>query len=403
MLDQVISNKANWTRVAFGDVVRLSKERAKDPEAEGYERVVGLEHIDPGDLRIRRWADIADGTTFTSVFKPGQVLFGKRRAYQRKVAVADFAGVCSGDIYVFEPSSDALMPELLPFICQTDAFFDHAVGTSAGSLSPRTNWKSLADFEFLLPPIQEQARLVEAVAAGLNAKDMLYQSLLALQAVNAATIDERMRGTSCAVRTSHEKVGEYCLNWPLCPLGDLLKEAQYGLSEEAGRSGRFPMLRMMNLVEGHVVENDIKYIDLTEKDFAKYQLHQGDVLFNRTNSYDLVGRTGVYDLSGDHVFASYLVRLITDEGRLDPDYLCAYLNAPIGRRQVMSFATRGVSQTNVNASNLKRILLPLPPLVYQKATVELIRASYVASQAIDDRMRALNGLISSVISEATIS
>lgn len=162
MLEQVISNKAGWTRVAFGDVVRLSKERAKDPEAEGYERVVGLEHIDPGDLRIRRWADIADGTTFTSVFKPGQVLFGKRRAYQRKVAVADFAGVCSGDIYVLEPSSDALMPELLPFICQTDAFFDHAVGTSAGSLSPRTNWKSLADFEFLLPPIQEQARLVEA-------------------------------------------------------------------------------------------------------------------------------------------------------------------------------------------------------------------------------------------------
>lgn len=78
---------------------------------------------------------IADGVTFTNVFKPGQVLFGKRRAYQRKVAVADFSGVCSGDIYVLEPKGDALLPELLPFICQTDAFFDHAVGTSAGSLS----------------------------------------------------------------------------------------------------------------------------------------------------------------------------------------------------------------------------------------------------------------------------
>ncbi len=173
MLEQVISNKAHWTRVAFGDVVRLSKARTKDPEAEGYERVVGLEHIDPGDLRIRRWADIADGTTFTSVFKPGQVLFGKRRAYQRKVAVADFAGVCSGDIYVLEPSSDALMPELLPFICQTDAFFDHAVGTSAGSLSPRTNWKSLASFEFMLPPLQEQSRLLEVLVAANEYRDGL--------------------------------------------------------------------------------------------------------------------------------------------------------------------------------------------------------------------------------------
>ena len=190
MLEQVISNKAGWTRVAFGDVVRLSKERAKDPEAEGYERVVGLEHIDPGDLRIRRWADIADGTTFTSVFKPGQILFGKRRAYQRKVAVADFAGVCSGDIYVLEPSSDALLPELLPFICQTDAFFDHAVGTSAGSLSPRTNWKSLADFEFLLPPIQEQARLVEASLAIEATIDGYRNSLDSLNALRISFLND---------------------------------------------------------------------------------------------------------------------------------------------------------------------------------------------------------------------
>ena len=99
-----------------------------------------------------------DGVTFTSVFKPGQVLFGKRRAYQRKVAVADFTGVCSGDIYVLESQdASALLPGLLPFICQTDAFFEHAVGTSAGSLSPRTNWKSLADFEFALPPMEVNA------------------------------------------------------------------------------------------------------------------------------------------------------------------------------------------------------------------------------------------------------
>lgn len=159
MLDRRMKEDG-WTRVAFGDVVRLSKARVADPEAAGIERVVGLEHIDPGELRIRRWSDVADGTTFTTLFKPGQVLFGKRRAYQRKVAVAEFEGVCSGDIYVLEPSTDRLMPELLPFLCQTEAFFDHAVGTSAGSLSPRTNWDSLSSFEFLLPPIQEQARWI---------------------------------------------------------------------------------------------------------------------------------------------------------------------------------------------------------------------------------------------------
>lgn len=169
--------KTGWTTVAFGDVVQLSKERTSDPEADGYERYVGLEHIDPGELHIRRWGDIADGVTFTNVFRPGQVLFGKRRAYQRKVAVAHFSGVCSGDIYVLEPKGDALLPELLPFICQTDAFFEHAVGTSAGSLSPRTNWKSLADFEFALPPIEEQRRM----AAVLDAAERTIDSLRALK------------------------------------------------------------------------------------------------------------------------------------------------------------------------------------------------------------------------------
>src|SRR3954465_7863155 len=92
--------KKGWTSVIFGGLVQLVRARSADPERDGFERYVGLEHIDPGDLTIRRWGLVSEGTTFTSVFRAGQVLFGKRRAYQRKMAVADFDGVCSGDIYV---------------------------------------------------------------------------------------------------------------------------------------------------------------------------------------------------------------------------------------------------------------------------------------------------------------
>jgi type I restriction enzyme, S subunit len=170
--------KAGWRRVKFGDVVQLAKGRSQDPLADGFDRYVGLEHLEPGDLRIRSWGNVADGVTFTNVFKPGQVLFGKRRAYQRKVAMADFAGVCSGDIYVLETKdAQVLLPELLPFICQTDAFFDHAVGTSAGSLSPRTNWTSLADFGFALPSIDEQCRTLALLAAGKSTIDELRAAI----------------------------------------------------------------------------------------------------------------------------------------------------------------------------------------------------------------------------------
>ncbi len=183
--------KPGWRRVKFGDVVRLSKARSQDPLTDGFDRYVGLEHLEPGDLRIRSWGNVADGVTFTSVFQPGQVLFGKRRAYQRKVAVADFAGVCSGDIYVLETNdAQILLPELLPFICQTDAFFDHAVGTSAGSLSPRTNWTSLADFVFALPPMEEQTTIVDILLAARAVPDAQSDALTRLQSLRQSTIDQ---------------------------------------------------------------------------------------------------------------------------------------------------------------------------------------------------------------------
>lgn len=152
-------NKSGWRRVKFGDVVECVNDTEADPQAAGIERVVGLDHLDPGSLHIKRWANIEDGTTFTRRFKSGQVLFGKRRAYQRKLAVAEFDGICSGDILVFEPKNDDLIPELLPFIMQAESFWQHALDTSAGSLSPRTKWQDLARYEFALPPKEEQRRI----------------------------------------------------------------------------------------------------------------------------------------------------------------------------------------------------------------------------------------------------
>ena len=395
MLDTLKNNVG--TTVAFGDVIQLSKASSKDPVADGFERYVGLEHLEPSDLKVRSWGNIADGITFTKVFKPGQVLFGKRRAYQRKVAVAGFSGVCSGDIYVLEPKGDELLPELLPFICQSESFYDYVISMSQGGLSPRVNWKALAKYEFALPPLEEQRRITEVLqAAETNRVSLLNLAFKASCAVDSL-VDNRMRGIDLASLQRHERIGQYHGNWALTPLGDLLENAQYGLSENPLESGHYPILRMMNLAHGKVTEDDLKYVDLSVNEFLHYRLKQGDVLFNRTNSHELVGRSAVYDLRGDHVFASYLIRLNTRPTQLLPGYLSAYLNAPIGRRQVMSFATRGVSQTNVNASNLKRILIPLPPINYQRRVVDLLAALHAAQAATVVRCAATSSISKKII------
>jgi len=125
---------------------------------------VGLEHIESGDIHLRRSAPIEDETTFTKRFSEGDVLFGRRRAYLKKAAQATFSGICSGDITVLRAKS-SLVPSLLPFIILNDKFFDWAITHSAGGLSPRVKFKDLANYQLLLPPIEEQSRLADLLWA----------------------------------------------------------------------------------------------------------------------------------------------------------------------------------------------------------------------------------------------
>lgn len=274
----MIAQRSTWTKVAFGDVVQLSRERSSDPERDGHERFIGLEHIDPGDLRLRRWGNVADGVTFTSVFRPGQVLFGKRRAYQRKIAVADFSGVCSGDIYVLEPKGKALLPELLPFICQTEAFFEHAVGTSAGSLSPRTNWESLASFEFTLPPIEEQRRLVVALTVARRCREAL-QAL----SVSANDVVSAIREHTFGVHTASVPLKTLCSGGQgiqIGPFGAQLHRSDY-------RESGVPVVMPTELVEDRIDDTTIARVSESKAEsLAAHRLVPYDIVLPRRGDFN---------------------------------------------------------------------------------------------------------------------
>lgn len=160
--------KPGWRKVKFGDVVRQCKEKA-DPDTSGLERYVAGDHMDTDDLRLRRWGEIGSGylgPAFHMRFKPGQVLYGSRRTYLRKVAVADFDGICANTTFVLEPKNpDELLPEFLPFLMQTGVFNDFSVKNSKGSVNPYINFSDLARFEFALPPMEEQRRIIEVFSA----------------------------------------------------------------------------------------------------------------------------------------------------------------------------------------------------------------------------------------------
>lgn len=151
----------NCKKVTLGDLAKESRATAKKPLDEGIERFVGLEHIEPGNLKIQGWGNVADGTTFTKVFEEGDVLFGRRRAYLKKAAKADFKGLCSGDITVLKANPKNIKLELLPYYMSADPVFEFAVSNSAGSLSPRAKWRDLSKMELAIPDLKTQEDILK--------------------------------------------------------------------------------------------------------------------------------------------------------------------------------------------------------------------------------------------------
>lgn len=156
-----------------------------------------------------------------------------------------------------------------------------------------------------------------------------------------------------------EKYGRIPKTWSYKKLSSVLTECQYGLSKAMNETGKYPIFRMNNIENGKMVTEPMAYIDLSDKEFEKYKVNKGDILINRTNSLELVGKVGIFNLEGDYVFASYLIRLKTNE-ETDPYYINYYLNYHDGIKKIKSKVTPAISQANINVSNIKAIVIPLP-------------------------------------------
>ena len=369
--------KPGWTQVAFGDVVQLSRERSTDPESAGLKCYVGLEHLDPGDLAIRRWGRVATGTTFTSVFRPGQVLFGKRRAYQRKVAVSDFSGVCSGDIYVLESrTEDRLLPGLLPFICQTEAFFQHAIGTSAGSLSPRTNWQNLAAYELALPPLDEQRRIAALLRSHVEARDA---SSLAL-----GRLDVLLR---CFIIDAYASLKASHTLRPTTSLGVAMMGRQKAPKYCLGNSPS-PYMKVANIGALTLRLDKIETMDFTDAEMNRYRLVPGDILLTEGDivSPFNVGRPAIYRGEVENcAFQNHLIRL-RPASNTSPMFALLLLE---GARlnHVFAMAAKTTTITSLGLGRFRDVMLPIPNRDTQNVLANQLSALLRACDKLTSRVR----------------
>lgn len=384
-------SQTGWRTVRFGDVVRNVNTSVKDALEQGIERFVGLEHLDPESLHIKRWGNVADGTSFTRKFESGQVLFGKRRAYQRKAAVADFEGICSGDILVFEPKGDELLPELLPFVVQSDGFFEHALGTSAGSLSPRTKWSDLARNEFALPPKDEQRRIAEILWAADKTSIDYGKVIEDLQKLKQATIDEFIERNS-----DKWHFVEFSNITENGTLNGLYKpKSDYGNGTE--------VIHMGDLFANEIITNgNLQRINLTDAEIKSHGLKTGDLIFARRSVvFEGAGQCSIIgNLSEPLSFESSLIRVSLNQEKALPFFYFYWFQSKLGKKVISSITRRG-SIAGIAASDLYRIEVPLPSVDSQKELIEKVEAvknsekntKFAREKASSLRVRLINNLL----------
>lgn len=386
MLERPIS-KTGWTRVRFDQMAMQVNDRVDIPAEAGVEYYVGLEHLDADSLRIRRWGEPTDVESTKLRFKPGDIIFGKRRVYQRKVAVAEFEGICSAHAMVLRAKSDAILPEFLPFFMQSDLFMERALGISVGSLSPTINWKALAAEEFLLPPLQEQARMVDLGSACLATVDSLRD------AADKTAITAAAYGRTMAEELAKE--------WPSVRLAEI-SDVQYDLTvnQKRGESSiTKPYLRVANVQRGFFDLAEIKEIGVFEADRG-HQLEVGDVLVveGHANRSD-IGRAAIWnnEIPGA-LHQNHLIRIRTS-GAMDPRYICEMVNSPHGQKYFQTRAKSSSGLNTINSSVVREYTLPKPPIEVQHRIVAVFSTLSAELELVTRRLTAARKVMNYTLAE----
>jgi len=389
---------AQPTRVALGDVVTNRRDQIEDREAAGIERVVGLDDLTPGDIRIRTWKTVGESPSFKTRFTSGQTLFGKRRAYLRKVALADFDGVCTQNILVLESKDPTvLLPELLPFLCNTDSFMEHAISTSEGSLFPNANWHAMAEYKFVLPTHAEQVKMTRALVAGQSMVDTLANAFQAIANVRAAWTTKWIHDAGVSGAGTEFTHGPLSAGWRLVPAEelstDLITKGATPSSELTRNDTGIPFLKVYNLTFDGGLDFSVDPTYITPRGHAELQRSKvlpGDVLMNIVGPP--LGKVSRVPASFPECNINQAIVRYRLPDSVLAEWFAVYLLSSSAQNWLLAHSKKTSGQRNLTLETCRALPVPVPPSGAMRETLAQTSRLASAAQLISERRELATNL-----------
>ena len=309
--------------------------------------------------------------------------------------VKDGAGI--GRTYFHQAKSSVigtmqyLLPKgnVLPKYLYYVVSYMHLEKFFTGATIPHIYFKDYKEEQFNLDSLEKQAKIVDILER--------CEGIITSRKLEIKKLDQLIKARFV------EMFGDPILNprgWDIVTIGDVIIDIRYGTSKPAAEGGKYPYLRMNNItVDGQLDLKDLKYIDISYDEIEKCVVRKGDILFNRTNSIELVGKTAVFDLPEEMVIAGYIIRVRLNEKKMLPCFLSQYMNLEAIKDILRSMAKGAVNQANINAQELQRIKIYMPDMQLQKQFVEFKQQIDKSKVAVQKALEETQTLFDSLMQE----
>lgn len=365
----------NWIKVRFDEIAENITDRIEKPNESGLEYYIGLEHLDTDQIRIKRFGSTDDVNATKFLCKKGDIIFGKRRSYLRKVAVSDRNAVVSAHSMVIRPIGDLIIPDFLPCFMQSSIFWKTAHAISEGSMSPTIKWKTLAKQEFWIPSTEEQTKIARVLWAIEDNAEKIEKVSSLLLLFNSNSISDILKINLIYKNHIEPDISMLPDDWNIVKISDIVTSSKSGFASGARDENGIVQIRMNNVSRAGK-------IDLTDhlkvpipKNIKQYGLIEGDLLFNNTNSIDLVGKSAIfYGAPYPCTYSNHFTRLRFNPEKAIPEYILYHIITYQKAGYFECMANRHVGQSGVNLNDLLNIRIPLPPLTKQQEIIDNIKS-----------------------------